>query len=101
MPAGTPVVGIEDGKELHRIIMADFEELDTAAADVLAAGEELVAQAPDVGAVVLECTNMAPYARALGQRFGLPVYDIVSLVTWLHGGLNPRAWISQSRPGPN
>ncbi len=98
VPAGTPVVGIDDGRELHRIIMADLEELDTAAAeaDVLAAGVELVAQAPDVGAVVLECTNMAPYARALSQRLGLPVYDIVSLVTWLHGGLSPRAWISQS-----
>jgi len=43
--------------------------LDIAAArrDILAAGDELVTEPPEVGAVVLECTNMVPFARALGQ----------------------------------
>ncbi len=58
--------------------------------DVLAAGDALVARWPEVGAVVLECTNMAPYARALEAHLGLAVYDIVGLVSWLHGGLAPR-----------
>ena len=47
-------------------------------------------QHPDVGAVLLECTNMAPYARALREHLRLPVYDIVSFVTWFHAGLEPR-----------
>ena len=33
--------------------------------DVVEAGKELVARNPDVGAIVLECTNMPPYAAAL------------------------------------
>ncbi|HYC14431.1 MAG TPA: hypothetical protein VEC75_09285, partial [Stellaceae bacterium] len=45
---------------------------------------------PDLGAVVLECTNMAPYARALHDHLRLPVFDIVSFVTWFHAGLRPR-----------
>ncbi len=91
---GTPIAGVENGRELHRIIMADLEELDTAAAeaDVLAAGDALLKSAPDVGAVVLECTNMSPYARTLARHLGLPVYDIVSLVTWFFGGADPREW---------
>jgi Asp/Glu/hydantoin racemase len=63
-----------------------------AEADVLEAGEALLRRAPEVGAVVLECTNMAPYGRRLSEHLGLPVYDIVSLVTWFRAGLRPAAW---------
>ena len=56
------------------------------------AGEALVARHPEVGAVLLECTNMCPYAAALRARLGLPVFDMVSFVTWFHGGLVPRRW---------
>ena len=40
--------------------------LDIAAArqDMLAAGDELIAEHLEVGAVALECTNMVPFARA-------------------------------------
>jgi Asp/Glu/hydantoin racemase len=58
--------------------------------DVLAAGLELMARHPDVGAVVLECTNMPPYAHALRAALGVPVFDIYSLITWFHAGLRPR-----------
>ncbi len=33
---------------------------------------------------------MPPYAHALREVLGLPVYDIYSLITWLHAGLRPR-----------
>ena len=34
---------------------------------------------PDTGAIVLECTNMVPYARALRDHLRLPVFSIYSL----------------------
>ena len=58
--------------------------------DILDAGAELVRRNPDVGAIVLECTNMAPYARALSEHVGMPVHDIYSFVTWFHAGISPR-----------
>ncbi|MFP6767407.1 MAG: aspartate/glutamate racemase family protein [Planctomycetaceae bacterium] len=90
----TPVVGTEQGRELSRIILADLEELDMSKAetDILEAGDALAAEAPDLGAVVLECANMAPYSRALGRYLGVPVYDIVTMISWLHAGLAPRTW---------
>ena len=39
--------------------------------------------------VLLECTNMAPYARALSDHLRLPVYDMISFVAWFHAGLKP------------
>lgn len=82
VPADTPIVGVEGGRELHRVIMNDLPTLDLAAAraDVLAAGDALKDREPNLGAVVLECTNMPPYSDALADHLGLPVYDAVTLV---------------------
>ena len=65
-------------------------DLDQAEADVVEAGRELVRRHNDVRAIVLECTNMTPYARALADHLLLPVYSIYSFVTWFHAGLAPR-----------
>jgi len=91
-PPDTPVAGTEAGRELTRVLLGDEPRLDTrlAESDMLAAGETLLARHPDVGAIVLECTNMGPYAEALRRHLGRPVHDIVSFVTWLHAGLRPR-----------
>jgi len=88
----TPIGGTDDGREFSRAIIGDEPALDVAAAeqDILDAGEALVGRHPEIGAVLLECTNMAPYARALRQHLGLPVFDIYSFVTWFHAGLAPR-----------
>jgi hypothetical protein len=92
-PADTPFVGTENGREFYRVlIQGEKQDMDVglAAADILAAGRTLVSRHADIGAIVLECTNMPPYAFALRETLGLPVYDIYSLITWLHAGLRPR-----------
>lgn len=89
----TPIMGTEGGREFYRVMVgAEASDMDVALAeqDIVEAGRALVAAHPEVGAIVLECTNMPPYAAALQAAVGLPVYDIYSLVTWLHAGLRPR-----------
>ncbi|HZK90592.1 MAG TPA: aspartate/glutamate racemase family protein [Stellaceae bacterium] len=88
----TPVAGTDSGTEFTRCMVDDMPTLDAAAAerDIIAAGEALVAAHPATGAVVLECTNMVPYARALSDHLRLPVYSIYSFVTWFQAGLAPR-----------
>jgi hypothetical protein len=88
----TPVVGTDDGSEFSRVMINDEERLDVAAAerDILAAGDRLVASHDGIGAVLLECTNMVPYAHALSQRLRLPVFSIYTFITWFQSGLIPR-----------
>jgi Asp/Glu/hydantoin racemase len=93
VPADIPLVGTETGEEFFRVlILGEKQDMDVALAarDILDAGRRLVAAHPDVGAIVLECTNMPPYAHALRDTLGLPVFDVYSLVTWLHAGIRPR-----------
>lgn len=93
VPQDIPCVGTETGREFFRVLIkAEATDMDVALAaqDILQAGRDLVARHPDIGAIVLECTNMPPYAHALRETLGLPVYDIYSMITWFHAGLRPR-----------
>jgi Asp/Glu/hydantoin racemase len=95
VPLDTPVVGTENGREFFRVLIkAEKEDMDVAAAqqDILDAGKELVTRHSDVGAIVLECTNMPPYSAALREELGLPVYDIYTMINWFHAGLRPRVF---------
>lgn len=85
----TPIAGVDPDGEFARTFLGNRPGLDGPAAEreVLAAGARLVAGHPDVGAIVLECANMPPYAAALRGRLGLPVYDLVDLGKWLYAGL--------------
>lgn len=95
VPPDTPFVGTEDGREFFRVlILAEKQDMDVdlARQDILDAGRRLVAAHPDIGAIVLECTNMPPYAADVQADLGLPVFDIYSLITWWHAGIRPRAF---------
>lgn len=95
VPLDTPLAGTENGREFFRVLIkAEKDDMDIALAerDVIDAGRELVARHPDVGAIVLECTNMPPYAAALQAEVGLPVFDIYSMIAWFHAGLRPRVF---------
>ncbi len=95
VPLDTPVGGTENGEEFFRVLIKaekDDMDIDLAERDVVNAALDLVARHPEVGAIVLECTNMPPYAAAVQAATGLPVHDIYSMITWFHAGLRPRAF---------
>lgn len=84
-PPDTPVVGLPRDGTLATTIFGDARRLDRAAAcaEVVEAGRRLLRAAPDVGAIVLECTNLPPYRGALARATGLPILDCNTLLEWL------------------
>jgi Asp/Glu/hydantoin racemase len=44
----------------------------------------LIIRAPDIGALVFECTNMPPAAHAIQEKTGLPIFDVTTLVKLVH-----------------
>jgi hypothetical protein len=88
-----PIEGCEGGREFFRVLIraeSDDMDVDAARADVVNAALALRARVKNLGAVVLECTNMPPYAADVQAVLGLPVYDIYSMITWFQAGLRPR-----------
>ena len=94
VPPGTPVAGTEHGREFTRAILGNEPELDVDVArlDNVEAAIALKDAHPELGAIVLECTNMVPYARDIRAATGLPVYAIDSFVCWFQAGLAPRRY---------
>jgi hypothetical protein len=44
---------------------------------------KLIQQNPDIGAIVLECTNMPPYSQIVHTASGgLPVFDMVTMINY-------------------
>ena len=93
-PEDTPVIGTENGREFSRCILENRTHMDLAACrlDLLESGHRLLTEHPDIGAVVLECTNMGPYAADLRRELGVPVFSAVSFISWFQSGLLPHPY---------
>ncbi len=78
----TSVQGLDPGSALVRSLLEDRETLDPVAAQatVLQAARALLARAPGLQTLVLECTNLPPYAAAVQASTGLPVVHLPALV---------------------
>ena len=81
-PVDAPIEGLDPDSAFHRTLLDNRRELDAAEARAatVAAATRLVARHPNLGAIVLECTNMPPYADAVRAATGLPVHDITTLI---------------------
>ena len=81
------IQGMEDFPEFREVILeGQRTNMDTAKIEneVLAAAKKLVKSNNDLGAIVLECTDMPPYAHALQKAIDLPVFDLTTLATMVH-----------------
>lgn len=93
-PAQVPIVGTAAGGEFTTRILGDHLEIDfeRCRQDMVDAANRLMAEHRDIGAIVLECTNMTPYAADIRKITGLPVYSIYTLARWFHQSLEPDAF---------
>ncbi|MFK7761827.1 MAG: aspartate/glutamate racemase family protein [Roseobacter sp.] len=91
VPSDAIVVGVAE-TEFGQSILNNVPELDVEQARfaIVVAAKRMVAQAPQTGAILLECTNMVPYAHDIACATGLPVYSIYTYLTWFQQSLSPR-----------
>jgi Asp/Glu/hydantoin racemase len=92
VPLDTPIVGTENGRAFTAGILDGHQQLniDDCRQDLLDAAQLLVDEHESLGAIVLECTNMVPYAADIRKATGLPVYSMYSYICWFQMGLMPR-----------
>jgi len=65
----------------------DNLDADLLMKDLVNVSIEITKNNLDVGAILLECTNMTPYAKAIQEKVNLPVFDIVTLTNWVYSAL--------------
>lgn len=81
------VQGMEDCREFREVILeARRSDMDIAKieAELLASAKVLANNNQDMRALVLECTDMPPYAHKIQQELKMPVFDLTTLAGMVH-----------------
>lgn len=88
---GIPLVvkGLENEKEFTHVMLDNIIEMDVDKArdENVKVAKEIIKENPDIGAIVLECTNMPPYGKAIQEAIQLPVFDIFTLTDMIYNSL--------------
>jgi len=81
------MAGMDDRPEFCEVVIEGLRhELDTdrLADEVLSAVEELAGDHPEMGALVIECTDLPPFAHLIQEKIHVPVFDIVTLTNMVY-----------------
>jgi hypothetical protein len=83
------VMGMQDMPAFRRAFIDEAGELDTdlVEAEIVARALTLSQEFPDTGAILLECSDMPPYAAAIQAALHIPVFDFVSMVQYVYSSL--------------
>lgn len=52
--------------------------------EVVGLAADLVQRNPEIGAILLQCSDLPPYAAAIQSRVQLPVFDMTTLIEWVY-----------------
>ena len=71
---------------------AGFFDNSLAREEVVKLAVDMVREDSSIGAILLECSDMPPYAAEIQARTQLPVFDFITLINWLHAGVAQRPY---------
>ncbi len=86
-------LGMEDQPEFRNILEYGGQfHYDRFEKEVVDRARQLVAENPDIGAIVLECSDLPPFAKSVQRAVKLPVWDFITLINWIYYGVVQRAY---------
>jgi hypothetical protein len=79
------ITGMEDQPNFYNAILAEKGTLDfeKAEQEVVGVAKRLVEGDDKVKAILLECSNLPPYAAAVQEAVNLPVYDFITMINYV------------------
>lgn len=84
------IIGMDTTTEFKAAFVEGKEDIDIdkCRQEILSVAKKLVRSNPDVSAVILECTNMPPFAKDIQTSVGLPVFDVVTMINYVYSSIN-------------
>ncbi len=81
--------GLENKPEFRRTVLDECGTLDVDAVEqeVVEAALEVQSDHPEIGALLLECSDLPPYSAAVQAATGLPVFDWIGFINYVHQGV--------------
>ena len=81
--------GLENSTEFREAILEEKGTLDSdlMQREVVQAAREMNASNPDIGAMVLECSDLPPFAHAVQEAVSRPVFDFNTMIKHIHSAV--------------
>ena len=89
------VAGLDNSETFNSMCMGGTAisfESDDLLADIVESVQLAQQSNPNIGAVLLECTTLPPFAADIQERTGLPVFDFIACVEWMHRAVIPKRY---------
>ncbi len=85
------IQGLENKEVFTNFTVQNWEkvDMDICRRELIDSAYQLVNQNNSIHAIVLECTNMPPFAIDIQRETGLPVFDIITLTNMVYHAINP------------
>jgi hypothetical protein len=91
-----PVIirGLQDEKEFKAAVLDEKGSIDAGLVEreVVDAVRQIKEAHPDLGAVLFECSMLPPYAKAVQDAVGLPVFDFITMIDYLYAATHHRGY---------
>jgi Asp/Glu/hydantoin racemase len=81
--------GMENQKEFREAVLLEKGTLDSEQIqrEVVEVAEQMVHNDPDIAAIILECSDLPPYAAAVQSAVNRPVFDFITMIQYVHSAL--------------
>ena len=89
------VMGLEEYPEFVTGIMANTGRYNPLKVEreLVSVAERMLVANKDIGAILLECTELSPHADAVQNAVHLPVWDYTTLTKWVQSGCVRRPFV--------
>lgn len=89
------LAGLDNSETFNSMCMGGTAisfESDDLCSDIVSAVRDARRANNRIGAILLECTSLPPFAEHVRRETGLPVFDFISCIEWMHRAVVPKAY---------
>lgn len=88
------VGGMEGQTEFREAVLQERGTLDSDLIrdEVVSVARKLIRDFPDIGAILMECSDLPPYASTVQAETQLPVFDFITMIHYVHSALARRPY---------
>jgi Asp/Glu/hydantoin racemase len=85
----TVIRGMENCNYFYKAAIEEIGELDAEQIrkEVVFVAENMVAENPEVKAILLECSMLPPYSAAISEKLKIPVFDYITMINYVYSAL--------------
>ena len=91
-----PVIirGMDPAPEFHKVFTDNGPVLDSDLVEneVAEIAKKMCADHAEIGSIVLECSNLPPYAARVARDTNLPVFDLTTMIKYIYSAVHRTAF---------